>query len=110
MTEQELNKAIAEKCGYSDLRGQGETLVAWKNPKSPYPVCIPSYTTDLNACHAAEATLGGGEQFGKYQLVLMEVLEAHAKRDGADYWIFHATAPQRANALARTWGIWKEEE
>lgn len=74
MSDQELNAAIAEKCGH------------WRN-----------YCGDLNAMAEAEMALGDSHQ---YLIALSAICMPHHA--------IHATARQRAEAFARTVGIWKE--
>ena len=89
MTDQQINKAIAEACGWPILDNP---------PKGFYP----DYCSDLNAMHEAEKTL-----FPYYATVyankLAKVTGAEMS-DDTDY--FCATARQRAEAFLLTLGKW----
>lgn len=116
MTDQEMNVAIAEACGWTvDANGW------WSHPTLPdnggamaFP---PSYCNDLNAMHEAEnhAAYHATEWFSEeghtasfadaYIYNLRDVLAANAFDD---FMFCGATARQRAEAFLRTLGKWKE--
>jgi hypothetical protein len=91
MTNENINAAIAEVCG-------------WKGcPRCSDPECaynvIPIYCNDLNAINEAEKTLSPSDLWTmKYYLPFQGGLE------------FRSTARQRAEAFLRTLGKWEEKE
>jgi hypothetical protein len=108
MTDEQINAAIAEACGWEDCRViQKATLgvckpVAYGRPKEyGYDVVCPSFATDLNAMHKAEESLKG-KQFAIYGIALNDI--------EASLWGIRATALQRAEAFLRTLGKWEEGE
>jgi len=142
MTNEEINKAIAEHVGTADRwlivkRGyfyrpeaKGYTSSeseAWKLPlveakRYEYligdePVTlsrasIPNYAGDLNAMHEAEKTaFSSSSAWAKFAFQLISVLNASgmSELDGMTC-LLQATAHQRAEALLRTIGKWKENE
>lgn len=117
MTDQEINQAIAEVCGWTrayikDLCGEFEHKF-W-NPPVPVSLTLPNewnggkvreqnlpdFCHDLNAMHEAEQILNDYE---KTQMVA-SVGEIRKKCG----FVFHATARERAEAFLRTVGKWKE--
>jgi len=106
MTNEQINVAIAEACGWADITRI--TSNGWLHKKlvgthKGMPVTfdvhtpIPDYCNDLNAMHQAEETLPDGELWTmKYNLPSQGGLE------------FRSTARQRAEAFLRTLGKWEE--
>ena len=111
MTDKQINAAIAEACGWTEIHDSG----IWHNFKPwGYPPekpgqggnsynFLPDYCTDLNAMHEAEKTLSETNMF-----VMAHYIERFVSRHGQHY--FHATARQRAEAFLRTLGKWKEAQ
>lgn len=111
MSEEEINIAIAEACGWR-LFSQFKNL--WTPPRSvveydcdAYP--LPNYLNDLNAMREAEELLDD-DQWLDYMLNLQDVLQRHPDRGK---WVvcqenMHSTAAQRAKAFVKTIGKWKE--
>ena len=109
MTDEQINVAIAEACGWTEIHDSG----VWHHHKLwGYPPLkpgqggnsyqyLPDYCNDLNAMHEAEKTLSGTDMF-----VMGIHIERLVSRHGQHY--FHATARQRAEAFLRTLGLWKE--
>lgn len=90
MTNEQINAAIAEMCGWKEgVERYVQNLPLMKAP--------PDYCTDLNAMHEAEGTLGKS----------LYRMEAQLKRMAGAI-CFHASARQRAEALLRTLGKWEE--
>jgi hypothetical protein len=90
MTDEQINAAIAEACGWI-----AHSL--WHTAKD-----IPSYCTDLNAMHKAEKMLTE-IQCKFFRTFLYEKLTD----EPASRYIWHATARQRAEAFLRTLGKWE---
>lgn len=126
MTPQEINKAIAELCGWKVVESpenseffrclspSGKTMGSIHkdkpNKNSWFSFHVPNYFSDLNACFDMEKTLSGMAILA-YRQLLVEITavpfdpenEIDIRRE-----IFHATAPQRCEAFLRTHGKWKE--
>jgi hypothetical protein len=105
--------AIAEWCGWvfvkdNPLKGWRKEHLAFTKPGA-HAVAenIPDYLNDLNAMHEAQNKLQDAD-FGKFVSLLKgEYLERTRglTSDGC----ISATAAQRAEALLRTIGKWKDE-
>ena len=113
MTDEKINIAIAEACGWTccgkvegckphgyppDIRKP--TTRELLDGTGPLPWDIPNYCDDLNSMHEAEKILNE-EQKEKYFFNLMCVFGNWPKA-------IQATAKQRAEAFLRTLGKWKE--
>lgn len=95
MTDDEINKAIAEACRWKLLANN-----RWTKPCGIY-ADLPNYTADLNAMHEAEKVL-----VGKNNWELCEYV--HKLHTATNSWIAFATARQRAEAFLKTLNLWKE--
>ncbi len=125
MTNQEINIAIAEACGWK-WTGSPEQVAATASFTRPeawvvrpdgeldFRHNIPSYTTDLNAMHEAEKALTD-DQWAQYQIKLGVIL--HLNSECPPYWdlqmdesraFMHSRAEQRAEAFLRAINKWKE--
>lgn len=89
MTDEQINIAIAEACG-------------WVVFATTRPTDLLDYVNDLNAMHEAEKVLTRYQQSVTYSDNLMKIVGYHTF-DSA-----HATAQQRAEAFLRTIGKWEE--
>ena len=100
MTNEQINAAIAEACGWTNVTAMHRSGRA---PNADYVgyEFIPNYTHDLNAMHEAEKYLDTDELFRGYYLALYDVTQSTR-------WPIHATARQRAEAFLRTLGKWEE--
>ncbi len=102
MTDEQINAAIAEACGWTDIDGLSAKGLMGKPPQK---LCsfnyLPNYCTDLNAMHEAEKHLETDNWYD-YALRLNEVCWHWA--------LIHAPARQRAEAFLRTLGKWEEGE
>jgi hypothetical protein len=118
MTDEQINAAIAESCGWTDIQDSGpwhnHTLWGYPTMKpgqggNAYQY-LPNYCTDLNAMHEAEKVLtainqparGCSEQ-GAYLSWLGYCRENNTSEV---YECVTATARQRAEAFLRTLGKW----
>lgn len=120
MNDQEINVAIAEWRGEARTLTDKEFDAAFKKwmDEKPHPHAqltrpkrvegiVANYTSDLNAMHEAEEKLTN-DQWMHYEDILEEVTKRDSGgRFSGRYWI-HATAHQRAEALLRTIGKWKD--
>lgn len=107
MTNDQINRAIAEACGWTDIHDSGP----WHNHKLwGYPPelpgqggnaykYMPDYCTDLNAMHEAEDFFRGNE-FLRYAEMLDSII---GSLNG-----IRATARERAEAFLRVLGKWEE--
>jgi hypothetical protein len=107
MTDQEINIAIAQACGwkwFGCLNGNPKQPAAFppsdKNMSRP----IPDYCHDLNAMHEAVFVLsvGSASQPGQYE-TYCQWLDRITGDDG-----YSATARQRAEAFLRCMGLWRD--
>ena len=98
MTNEQINKAIAETCGWID---RPTCTDFFGNPLLP-----PDYCNDLNAMHEAEKVLPRQiyhvdywqKGYGRFQTIVSEMTVTP----------FSATASQRAEAFLKTLGKWEE--
>ena len=107
MTNEQINGAIAEARGWTDVSdkipspgecgGWAYGRMRGVNPEG-YRVNVPDYCNDLNAMHEAEKRLNS-EQWVAYgkELSRLKVFP-----------MVHATARQRAESFLRTLGKWEE--
>ena len=94
MTNEQINVAIAEACGWdSDDIARGYTLCQFTED-------VPDYCNDLNAMHEVEKTMGDPQLWVEYQSYLSDAM-------GHVGWIYHATAAERAEAFLKTIGKWE---
>jgi len=112
MKPEQQRIAIAEACGWK-LEGIWWTHISI--PNKTIEVC-PDYLHDLNAMHEAERVLDGSD-WSKYTIELRRIIVRECNRaecyhpnyDGvSDFWFYHATAAQRAEAFLRTIGKWED--
>jgi hypothetical protein len=118
MTRDEQRIAIAEACGTRLVLADD----GWWDAQSTHAFhrlgttrdkaidSLPNFLADLNAMHEAEKVLTDDQQ-----LHYITYLLGRKGTDGmwdlswdAAYHCTHATASQRAEALLRTLGLWKE--
>ena len=97
MTDQEINKAIAEYIGYKPLSictdMTGKPFDGWDEP--------PNYCGDLNAMHEAEKILFTTNNWDAC------AYEAALQKETTS-WAWHSTAKQRAEAFLKTICKWEE--
>lgn len=113
MSDQEINIAIAEACGW---RQSERNIAHWHHVSEPYSHILtgdlPNYCNDLNAMHEAEKVLTHEQQID-YSRHIGKMVTSHLPASRAawmDYGLINATARQRAEAFLRTIGKWKEAE
>lgn len=103
--EQKWNKAIAEACGWTNIRNasmSGTQGCCATDPNGITVCSIPDYCSDLNAMNDAEkfAILNSSSRFDKYFIELCKVSGTPQP--------FYATASWRAEAFLRTLNILPE--
>lgn len=99
MTDEQINAAIAEACGWTEVNSAHRS---GKAPGADYVggEFIPDYCADLNAMHEAEKVLRDTDLLLKYG---MHICNSHHYQ-----YLLCATARQRAEAFLRTLGKWEE--
>ena len=103
MKPEQQRIAIAEACGWTDVKGTKGV-----HPKARFKGCgyaddwiaLPDYLNDLNAMHDAETVLILDCEWATY-LDRLSVIVAEGS-------LVHATAAQRAEAFLKTIGKWEE--
>jgi len=118
MTNEQINIAIAESCGWTfinqvDKRPHG---LPPDGKKDRYTSPLPYYCNDLNAMHEAIETISVGEK-STYIIHLMDICREHPIGCVPDWTrdkqslarLVQATARQRAEAFLKTLGKWEEE-
>ena len=97
MTNEQINIAIAEHCGWRVERlSTGEPHGKPIGEQGPFRE-LPDYCNDLNAMHEAEKVLTADQWY-----------EYDSKMPLRDPQKIHATARQRAEAFLRTLGKWED--
>ena len=100
MTNEQINRAIAEACGWSMEDG----VWVWTADGIDCTYYeLWDWANDLNAMHEAEKTLTD-IQCVFFRTYLRERLEDHP----ASLYVWHATSRQRAEAFLRVLGKWEE--
>jgi hypothetical protein len=98
MINEQINIAIAEACGWTEIDGLSAKGLMGKPPEKLCSFAyLPNYCNDLNAMHEAEKTLNS-EQLHDYYENLELV-------NGWEY--PSSTARQRAEAFLKTIGKWE---
>ena len=109
MTDNEINIAIAEACGYTfdgDKWQRGGVRIMWQHYNRELGYSDPpDYCNDLNAMHEAEKTLGD-RLFVYRNILALIVIDDPTNRYNEPAF---ATARQRAEAFLRTLGKWEED-
>ena len=101
MTDEQINAAIAEACGWKTKNNHWIT----PNGTSVYTIDLPDYCTDLNAMHEAEKGLRKHIKASDTDRIVGNRMHEYAELIG---YAIDATARQRAEAFLRTLGKWEE--
>ena len=102
MTDEQINAAIAEACGWAPDCDRG---ICWDQHGTAI-ITPPNYCTDLNAMHEAEKVLTK-EQVREYQNYMYDMACEIDSTCGR--WMpYSATARYRAEAFLKTLGKWEE--
>jgi len=100
MSDDEINAAIAEACGWTDFVVHPEFGLMGIPPDTHgLRTAVDWYTVDLNAMHEAEKALN----MQQWRIYLMHL--ASFMQD-----ICHATAKEKAKAYLKALGKWKEAQ
>jgi hypothetical protein len=124
MTNEEINRAVAESVGWRfvSVGCDGLTDVAWLPPGAlesitAFDACgshPPDYCNDVNAMHEVVCKLPDGEPWDCFLRELQIVTQTwdHIDAEGDEvawFWeLATATARQRAEAYLRTIGKWRD--
>lgn len=117
MSDQEINIAIAEACGWverDEPKGSAAPKTWWHGPHRypPNLMPVPDYCNDLNAMHEALELISQQCKDSDFWFFLRKIIGfPDAESDWDEYYYFqaiNATAHQRAEAFLRTIGKWKE--
>jgi len=106
MSDEQINAAIAEACGWMPDLDHG---ICWNEHGNPI-ITYQNYCNDLNAMHEAEKIIKKAKP--EYAALLIELVSIDAK--SGIYYAYGsfphvtATARQRAEAFLRTLGLWEE--
>ena len=100
MTNEKINTAIAEACGWTDISQYTQAVDGWYGyePENGPHSQIPNFCNDLNAMHEAEKMLNS-EQWVAYGKELSRL---------GVFPMVHANAKERTEAFLRTFGKWEE--
>jgi hypothetical protein len=101
MTDEQINAAIAEVCGWKEVEPwlNGDRCFELNQSVCGYRIeDLPDYCTDLNAMHEAEMVLRNGRNY-EYLHQLERVTPSY---------MVYATARQRAEAFLKTVEKWEE--
>lgn len=117
MHAQEVNKAIAQACCWSQVEislVNDKPMLMGRPPRKKSPQPVPDYQGDLNAMHAAENYLGVDREYN-YGEQLRRVSGNVGPKGGhftpngwGCFTLAHLGASQRAKAFLRTLGKWTE--
>jgi hypothetical protein len=107
MTDEQINAAIAEACGWTEIRDN----VVGKAPgeTANRVMFLPNYSTSLNAMHEAEKVLTEIQWF-YYLNELYNIVRLPNQPELQMKQAVNATARQRAEAFLRTLGKWEDGE
>lgn len=104
MTDEEINAAIAEACGWTDFSQHPDWgTMAIEPGTHRLRTMIPSYSSDLNWMHEAEKALHDPSMRRDYSSILGCLVKGYICLDA-----IYATARQRAEAFLRALGKWKD--
>jgi hypothetical protein len=107
MTNEQINIAIAEACGWQFVTYKETFAKPPNGGPCQYKEGIPNYYNDLNAMHEAEKVLTN-EQWHKYDEELYIITGSSLLDEAQRKKRIHTTAPQKAEAFLKTLGKWEE--
>ena len=107
MTDEQINAAIAEACGW---KAKGKN---WLTPNGTpvFASDVPNYCADLNEMHEAEKVLDYERAESFADIMYNLCADQNSQLENPMPWRFavcHATARQRAEAFLRTLDKWEE--
>ena len=109
MTDQQINTAIAEACGWKkthimQMGAKGKYVRTYQKGRGKLHQHLPDYCNELNAMHEAEKTLNP-VQAAEYSRILTSIAWQSEQPVFAP---MTARADQRAESFLRTIGKWIE--
>ena len=110
MTPEQQRIAIAEACGWTETEAwlDGRRCFERADSNAGWDFdSLPDYINDLNALHDAESILNA-DQMVSYDYHLDRVVGNGRQGLNIEYFLWSATAAQRAEAFLRTIGKWEE--
>jgi len=115
MKEEEINKRIAELCGWNECRLVAKVVLSVLRdpvaygipPNGTYEIACLNYCADLNAMNDAEAYLIKNTTMMDYTNELYD-LACKSLKEIKIWNPYGATARQRAEAFLKTLGKWEE--
>lgn len=125
MTDEQINIAIAETCGWTEVEERKHVSIDYDTPSvttrrgimgyhENYDSLqfISNYCNDLNAMHEAEQILWGMDWNNRYAFNdhLANILRGRTvnRNEWDAETLLDATAAQRAEAFLKTINLWKE--
>ena len=110
MTNEQINIAIAEVCGWTSIR-YNSIHGKWmgtqpQEDRDAYH--LPNYCNDLNAMHEAEKFILKGFEDDAEGSELWQDYMVYVVCAAPAYLSHHATARQKAKAFLQTFGKWEE--
>ncbi len=118
MTDGQINAAIAEACGWTEITKKAPLRGSLKHrfiaSKAGGKAFIPIYCTDLNAMHEAEETLTEEQWESMFEFLIKirwrDANDEQRKNYGSGKTLSpsRAKAKQRAEAFLKTVGKWEE--
>jgi len=113
MTDEQMRIRLAYCAGFKDVEyrhGFDHDYVGYVDGQA---TTVPDYLNDLNAVHELEMKLDGVDQ-STYEAHLLDVVTPEDEVDNEDrnfYWfVVHASANQRCEALLKTLGLWEDDD
>ena len=106
MTDEQINKRIAEACGWTSMKEDFECVLGRPPNTSDLYCRVPNYAGCLNAMHDAE-TREAIQRVGYAKYIECLAIACGTERLGA---LVFATAAQRAEAFLRTIGKWEDDK
>ena len=108
MTDDQINAAIAEACGWTDIFEHPEFGLMGVAPEPHgWWTAVEVYAHCLNAMHEAERHLGESTNMLDYNNALYD-MACRAMKQNGKWNPYGATARQRAEAFLKTLGKWEE--
>ena len=108
MSEEEINIAIAEYCGWQILEPEVHPTITyhWAIEPDGSKSILPDYCNDLNAIHEAENTLKDPIQQSFYAEYLGD-FNSFEKGEYPTFRFVNSTAKERAVAFLKVIGKWE---
>jgi hypothetical protein len=105
MTPEAQRIAIAEACGWRDIKPNKFGRLKGSPRPWAYNQSVPDYLNDLNAMHEVERS--ADYHVGDYCRFLQLVTSGGNVENMTNYNLLHASASQRAEAFLKTLGKWE---